>query len=236
MTDAPTITTAAMKPAPHPAKFSAPIMDVIADILANHLPHGSTILDPFGGVGGIHDLSENYDTFAVEIEKEWADQAKERGATWCGDFLEFTPDAYWPRVFDAIVTSPAYGNRMADNHTPGPNDTSSRITYRHKLGRPLTTGNAGGYQWGDKYRMFHRAAWRKAVDLLAPDGLFVLNVSDHIRGGEVVPVSDWHRDRLIALGLTVIEDHRVETQRMGFGKNREARVDHERVIVLRKST
>ena len=55
---------------------------------------------------------------------------------------------HYPDVtFDAICTSPTYGNRMADHHEA--RDGSPRDTYRHVLGRPLTPGNSGALHWGD---------------------------------------------------------------------------------------
>lgn len=215
---------------PHPAKFSDSIMEKIGAVLEDELDYGATILDPFAGVGGVHDFSDRWMTVAVEIEPEWAAQSAERGTTWCGDFFEFE----WETSFDAVVTSCTYGNRMADNHQPSPDDTSTRITYRHKLGRQLTANNSGGMQWGGKYRRFHETAWARVHGLLVPGGLFVLNVSDHIRDHEKVPVTAWHRATCKKAGFEVVEDHVVATRRMGFGANGAARVDGEHVIVMRK--
>lgn len=235
------------KPAhtPHPAKFSDPIMVEIERVLEERVEHGAAILDPFAGVGTIHDLSDRWDTYAVEIEPEWAMQAAERGTTWCGNFFDLpTADvAGVYRYFDAVVTSPAYGNRMADNHQPGPEDTSTRITYRHKLGRPLTPGNSGGMQWsakpGNEYRMFHRRAWRQVAQMLVPGGVFVLNVKDHVRKGEPQGVPEWHRRIVEARGFECVETVKVPTRGMGFGANQydgKSKIDHEIVYVFERTT
>ena len=50
-------------------------------------------------------------------------------------------------------------------------------------------------QWGDAYRSFHVKAWREAWRVLRPGGRFVLNIKDHIRNGERMPVTDWHEAR-----------------------------------------
>ena len=50
-------------------------------------------------------------------------------------------------TFDMVVTSPTYGNRMADHHNA--KDGRRRITYTHNLGRTLTPGNSGAMQWGE---------------------------------------------------------------------------------------
>lgn len=85
---------------------------------------------------------------------------------------------------------------------------------------------------GEALRDFHRAAWAEAVRVLKPDGHVVLNVSDHIRAGKVMPVTDFHLDVFTALGFELTFRIKVPTDRMGFGANRELRVDHETVAVL----
>lgn len=244
----------------HPAKFSPQILEVFRDLISREVtksvrtPMPLVVLDPFGGVGGIHDIKiEGMQTDAIEIEPEWAKVSESRGFTWCGDFFQFDPRfhrfhhtkeveagyfgkqvAFPPLKFDIIATSPTYGNRMADSHTPSPEDLSTRITYRHKLGRRLTENNSGGMQWGQVYRAFHVLAWNKVVELLSPDGLFILNVSDHIRKGERQPVVAWHRAVVRWHGMQLVQDIVVPTRRMRMGENHAARVEGEHVLVFRK--
>jgi tRNA G10 N-methylase Trm11 len=201
-------------------------MPVIADMLAAHGHEGMWVLDPFAGVGGVHALHPRFETVGVEIEPEWA-SAHER--TIVGNALDLPFAAH---TFDAVVTSPTYGNRMADHHEA--RDGSKRITYRHRLGRPLSADNTGQLQWGDKYREFHVRAWSEVARVLRSGGLFVLNVSDHVRKGSVVPVIDWHVSAIEALGMTLLEHRTVPTPRMRFGANGAARVDHESVVVFRR--
>lgn len=170
------------------------------------------------------------------------------------------PDA----TFDAIATSPTYGNRMADSHNAQERckacagtgeDTArstdeapafcrkcngagrreyKRITYKHQLGRDPHPDNSGTLQWGPKYRAFHERAWAEAHRVLKPRGLFILNVSDHVRSKAIQPVCDWHIETLEAMGYTVARLSNPETKRMKFGANRDARVDAEMVAALRK--
>lgn len=227
-------TTKTTKP-DHPAKFSREVLDVIESMLHAYLPLGGTVLDPFGGVGGIHKLNGPWETYAVEIEPEWAAQSAELGHTWCGDFFEFQPWALdgWPTEFDAVVTSPTYGNRMADHHDA--RDGSKRITYKHKLGRDLTDNNSGAMQWGAEYKAFHMFAWRRVYRaMLTPGGLFVLNVKDHVRNKRIVPVVDWHRERAERTGFVLLQDEYVETPGMRFGANHTLRVDGEHVMLFRR--
>lgn len=206
--------------AKHPAKFSAPILDVLDRLV----PDG-VILDPFAGTGRIHQLQrDGRHTVGVEIEPEWAGMHPH---TIVGDALHLPFADGW---VDGICTSPTYANRMADHHDA--KNGSKRMTYRHVLGRPLHPHNSGQLQWGEKYRDFHRAAWAEAVRVLKPDGHVILNVSDHIRRGKVVPVTDFHLETFAELGFKVANRTEVPTDRMGFGANRELRVDHEVVAVL----
>ena len=207
----------------HPAKFSDPILDVLRPIVAG-LP--GPILDPFAGTGRIHELGRD-DTIGVEIEAEWA-ELHER--TEVGDATDLRFD---DGEIGSIVTSPTYGNRMADTYA---GDGTRRHTYRIALGRPLTEGSSAGLQWGEKYRELHRAAWLEARRVLRPGGNLVLNMSDHIRKGEVVPVTAWHVETLLDLGFDVIPGGwiPVETRRQRHGANADLRVDVEHVIVFEK--
>lgn len=231
--------------APHPAKFSGPILAATSPLIddeAQRLGRRVRVIDPFAGVGGVHVLgresekgqrslfepTHDIETVGVEIEPEWAYQ---HPRTIIGDA---TALPFADATFDIVVTSPTYGNRMADHHNA--RDGSKRITYRHTLGRPLTQGNSGAMQWGEDYRGLHVRAWKEARRVLTPDGLIVLNVSNHIRKGEEIPVAEWHRDALLAMGFTLEADIEVCTPRMGFGANGSKRVGCEHVIVARVAT
>lgn len=203
----------------HPAKFSAPILGVLRELV----PPGAKVLDPFAGVGLVHSL-DHAETWGVEIEPEWATV---HPRTIVGDALSLPfPDA----SFDVVVTSPTYGNRMADHHNA--KDGSRRITYRHTLGRPLHPNNSGQLQWGAKYREFHERAWAEVRRVLRPGGRFLLNVSNHIRKGEEQPVAEWHRDTLRAMGFWFVWAVPIETPRMRFGENHQARITHEHVLSM----
>tara|TARA_R110000803_G_scaffold130778_6_gene198059 strand:+ start:1296 stop:2030 length:735 start_codon:yes stop_codon:yes gene_type:complete len=217
-----------------PAKYTPVLLERIAELVDIHGQGGDTVLDPMAGVGGIHALREltrlsGLWTQGIELEQEWADC---HFATEQGSVLELPfPDMF----FDWVIVSPPYGNRMADNHMPGPDDKSNRITYRHRLGRALTAGSAGGMQWGDGYREFHRSAWAEAVRVLKPGGHFVLNCKDHIRKGVVQPVTQFHVDTLSEdLGMRIIQSDRVPVSGNGFGQNGKARIPYENIVLLRK--
>lgn len=214
----------------HPAKFSDVLIPKIAGILkVNHI---RTVFDPMAGTGKLVQVKTFCPDLAVfcnELEPEWCEF--DNGAFWMvrdARDLGFLPDG----LFGAICTSPTYGNRLADHHNA--KDGSRRITYRHRLGRDLHTANTGQLQWGQVYREIHHAIWKESIRLLCDDGIFILNISDHIRGGEIVPVSDFHHRTLVSLGLNLIQWDRVETPRMGFGANAKVRVDYESIYTFKK--
>lgn len=213
----------------HPAKFSAPILGEVRRLLGKYVPAGATLLDPFAGVGGIHQLNPEYTTVGVELEPEWAKQSPH---TIVGNALELD-QLFANDFFDAVVTSPCYGNRMADHHNA--RDTSKRYTYRHMLGRMPTEGSSAVMQWGPAYKRFHNLAWLQVWDVLKPGGIFILNSSDHVRGGQMQQVSLWHKRACTAIGFELLEWTSVRTQRMRNGANARLRVDHEDVLAFRKT-
>ncbi len=208
---------------PHPAGYTAALLPV----MARYLSGCWRVLDPFGGVGGVFRLSAwlpGAQFEAVEIEPEWA--AADARITQ-GSALALP----WPvGYFDAVATSPTYGNRMADHHEA--RDDSKRHTYRHALGRPLSTDNAGALQWGEGYRRFHRQAWAEARRVLRPGGLFVLNCKDHFRRGELQPVTAWHIAELERQGFALVDRVQVATPGQRHGAHGGLRVNYETVAVL----
>ena len=202
----------------HPAKFTAAILDVLRPLV----PPGAIVLDPFAGTGRVHRIAAR--AVGVEIEPEWAGMQRR---TVVADALALP---FGAGTFDVICTSPTYGNRLADHHEA--QDGSVRRSYRHTLGRPLHPHNAGAMQWGEEYRCFHLAAWCEAVRVLRAGGVFLLNVSDHVRRGVVQPVTAWHLDTLAALGLVLVDRVEVLTPRLRYGANASVRVAFETVAAL----
>lgn len=217
---------------PHPAKFSKPIIPHLREIVlaeAERLGCCALVLDPFAGVGGVHVLTEptKVATFGAELEPEWADQ---HPRTFVGDATALD---WKDSCFHAIVTSPCYGNRMADSFQA--TDESKRHTYHHYLGRRPTDGSAAVMVWGRKYREFHELAWAEALRVLRPGGLMVVNISNHIRDDEEQPVVEWHAQTLMAMGCLLVEARRVSTHRNTHGANRR-RVDGEMILVFRSQS
>jgi hypothetical protein len=223
----------------HPAKFSAPILTRIVRTLERIVEGSATrpilVVDPFAGVGGIHRIVvAGVSILAIEIEEEWAEESAKLGPTFCMDFFVWAREIEAGSV-DVVCTSPTYGNRMADHHVPGPEDTSKRNTYTHVLERALTPGNSGVLQWGTEYQAFHRKALRTIWGILKPGGWLILNVSDHIRKRQKMPVVAWYKTTARAIGFELVSDELIPTKRNREGQNYEARVDGEHLLVFRKA-
>jgi hypothetical protein len=79
-----------------------------------------------------------------------------------------------------------------------------------------------------------RPVWAEAIRVLRAGGWFVLNISDHIRGGQQQRVSDWHRNCLEGLGLVLVDEIPIPTPRLRYGANHNARVEAESVMAFQK--
>lgn len=242
----------------HPAVYSDAVLDVMRELLDEYMvaghrfPETMEVLDPFAGTGKIHQLP--YRTKGVELEPEWANM---HPFTLVGDATQLPRD--WTNRFAAVVTSPCYGNRMADHHeahdacsecdgaghlTTWPHTTcnkckgsglSPRRSYRHDLGRMPSEGSSAVLHFGAAYKDLHAKAWREVHRVLRHGGIFLLNVKDFIRDGEIVRVCDWHRRACGKLGFERLETVTVPTPGMRHGQNHEARVPAERVYVFRRA-
>lgn len=243
----------------HPAKFNAEIKEEMFDILLDEmdaLGHAPLVLDPFAGVGGIHDIWPV--SVGVELEREWAQQSEK--ATIQGNALTLP---FASETISVVATSPCYGNRMADHHNAkekcrpckGTGHAVAdgnkqwvicpkcegkgrreydRLTYRHKLGRMPSEGSSAVMQWGPAYRSFHEEAWWEVHRVLEGNGLFLLNIGDHIRKHKRVQVSKWHHRTIIAMGFECERRIKVKVPKMKKGANRDARVPYEYVLAFRK--
>lgn len=207
----------------HPARYTQALFPTMARMLRGC----QRILDPFAGTGGVfalhHWLPVGVEIDAVEIEPEWAAMDSR---TTLGSALALP----WPdNHFDAICTSPAYGNRMADKLIRDPRETQ---TYASDLGRVLHPDNGASLQWSLKYRDFHHQAWVETRRVLRPGGVFVLNIKDHIRKGKRQHVTNWHIATLASLGFEIVEHEHVPCPGMRRGQNGNERIEYESVVKL----
>lgn len=227
-----------LSPPISPAPFSANILRFISN--SGLLPHTGVILDPFAGIGKVHQLATaSLQIVGVEIEPEWA---AAHPNTICGNALALP---FEDESFDGAVTSPVYGNRMSDSHNA--KDASVRRSYTHDLRRTtddperqLHPDNAGTlYAWNKDYWRFHVHAWAELRRVLKPGAPFLLNVSDFIRttqshGQKRIPVARTHARTCIELGFKLEKAFPIETPRLRYGQNHEARALHEYVLYFKR--
>lgn len=228
----------------HPAKFTESIVKVLKTILHHEWARSDgriEVLDPMAGVGTVHSLAlpKAIKTVGVEIEPEWAACHPD---TICGDATALPPD--WTDRFAVTLTSMDYGNRMADAHDnqdrypeghKKAGELTKRIGYKFSLGRPLSEGSIVK-PWGDAYRVLHSQVIKEMIRVTQPYGLVVLNLSNFIKDKAEIDVIGWAEEWLKGLGLVCERRIPVATPRMGFGQNRDARVDHEMVLCYRKES
>lgn len=209
----------------HPAKYTDSLLPVFAEMAQGC----KSILDPMAGTGKIFKL-RNYgitaDIKAIELEPEFAAWHPE---TQIGNALALP---FADESIECVIVSPTYANRMADSHTA--KDSSHRNTYTHAIGRKLHPDNSGQLQWGNAYRDFHCKAWREVYRVLQPNGIFILNIKDHIRKSRVIRVTLWHCLALGAIGFREIESRKIDCPGNRFGKNGEKRINYESVIKFAK--
>lgn len=193
---------------PHPATFSKVVLERIYELLGLYSHPGAVVLDPFAGVGLVHELRPMYETLGIEIEPDWA---KAHTFTFCDDARRID-EMFRVSRFDAIVTSPCYGNRLADNYNAS--DPHARRSYRIDLGHELAEGNAGGMHFArdGRYELLHDDVWRACERVLAPGGVFILSIKDFVRDGHVMALTGWHVGVLASLGLVAIDLRTVPTK------------------------
>lgn len=218
----------------HPAKFSDTFLPIFSKLLAEC----NVVLDPMAGTGKLA-LIKNYGfkgkIVCNEIEPEWMDTSEMPVDEWhVGDASKMI----WAEndSFDGICTSPTYGNRMADHFKSGVNTPKKwkYITYTHFLGRELNQANTGKMHWGEEYKQKHIEIYTECFRVLKKNGIMIINVSDHIRKGVQIPVSEWHKDVIIEIGFKLKEDILVPTKRMRYGKNHQIRVNGEHILIFTK--
>lgn len=235
----------------HPAKFSEPILDVLDRLVAKEAKRrrlvgagGMTVVDPFAGVGRIHRLARApkgrahgfvIRTLGLEIEAPWAACHRDTLCVDAIDWLLWVAAGGAPLV-QMYCTSPTYGNRYSDHHDA--QDGSVRHSYTHYLGRQPTKGSSAVMPWGPDYWEFTSLAYRLMLAAAEPGAPFVLNVSDFVKGKELVAAAAWHLGAAIGAGWSVdrtTRTRRVPTSRHRHGENYEARAPFEVVYSFRKA-
>lgn len=196
----------------HPAKFSEGIVETMAQMLFDR---AGCVFDPFAGTGRLRELEAlgPWCVHTVEYEPEWAMWDP---LTWLGDARNLP---FEDERFPVIATSPTYGNGLGQRrHHPNLAGKGKRYAYPDHLRRDMTPGNTGAVRWGKEYRQLHLLAWEEQVRILAPKGRLLLNFRDSLKKDILQPISGWHMETLVGLGLTFVGAAAVATSGMRAGK------------------
>jgi SAM-dependent methyltransferase len=187
------------------SKLPAVYLDSLFPLFYKLLNHCDTVLDCMAGTGKIALVKEyGYEgkVFANDIEQEWADSNYPVDYWSQGDAAHM--NLFKGGAFDAIITEPTRGNRLADRFIK---NSRNRTTYTQSMGRPLTPGNTGDMMWGSNYRMKHAEIYLECKRVLKPGGLMVVNIANYPRRGVVVDVVNWTKNCLVAQGLKLEEEY-----------------------------
>lgn len=245
----------------HPAKFSKPILAAIRKVLvpeAQAVGH-LKVLDVFAGQGGVHELAEQcVSTLGVELQPEWAAAHPD---TIVGDATALP--AEWRDRFDALVTSPCYGNRMADHHdardtcktcagtgtvpldvADGEVQTTCKVCHGAGLSRRNTYAHAlreSGHDLvpGSAAGMPWGPRYRAFHEAAWREAFRVLRpgglavINAKNHGDPLNRVVEFHLNIWLMLGCTIERAIPVPLRGNQQGANRDVREDHEMVLVLR---
>ena len=225
--------------AAHPAQYSEELLLPMIELLSGpaYLLPERAIYDPMAGRGDrLARLGEllGLRVSGSELEPEWI----------AHPFIAVRDCRDYFGEHDIIVTSPAYGNRLADQYLGTPEERLKRAadgkiprrrSYAILLGRKLSEGNGAGIQWGAEYRDLHTRIMCHVVhNNLRPGGYFLLNIGSHFRGGKYQPVSEWFLELMLSTGLTLSESRYIETRGYRDGANRNDRVGGEHLYLFTK--
>jgi hypothetical protein len=211
----------------HPAVFTDSIVTALERLIPAHVPADHIVHDPFAGEGvklGALCDKLGYKFRGTDLEN-WRGKDKR---VWVGDS---TFAIHYPHDPFAVVTSPTYNNGVNDHFDP--QDESKRLTYRVRAGHELHPNNTGRWS-GRGSKKGEAEYWRITRECVKhwPD-VALVNVKDSIRStwdGGVYPLVRLWTELLEEHGYGVSsEDVAVPSNR--FGKNGNARLDHEVILI-----
>jgi hypothetical protein len=224
-------------PSGHPARFN----DKLIPVFSKFLPLTGKLIDSFAGTAEklAMLLEDNHflgEIHANELQPYWASFTPEPIISVVGDACNLP---YPEEFFNCALTSPCYGNRMADSHTPQEDSPRNTYTHRHMAhchGEKLDPRNSGAMQWGPEYRKLHLHAWVELWRVLKRGAPFILNIKDHIRAGKRVHVTHWHIETIQRIGFRFDGSRKVFLSGNRQGENAEKRINYEKVIRFVKTS
>ena len=217
---------------PHHTRYNKKVIDAIIP----RIGESKRILDPMAGTIERLSILENpingwHQVWGVELEPEWVEDYKgfnPRLKQGDARDMHFFKDAF----FDVVIVSPSYGNRDSDR-TGEWWDNPDRKTYAGALGRNVSEGSLCVPFEDERYKIGHAVAWAESTRVLKVGGLFVLNIKNHIKAGQIVRCSQWHREMLRdGLGYNEIDDTSIPTKGRLSGENYDVRAENVEKIYL----
>lgn len=184
----------------HPAPYSEGLFPIFADLISSVAVERQQVklLDPMCGEGSILDIKQHLPGVAFQVHA--SDLYRWTYAREGVHVADATSLPHPDSIFDVIVTSPPYGNRMADALS---SDGDNRVTYADRRGAEAQPNDVSGMQWGQQYRLTMSTIWAETVRVAKPGALIVVNCKDHIRQARIQPVTEWHLLALTRLGCTI---------------------------------
>lgn len=217
----------------HPARYSEALIGPMVALLRPYLLGHPDLYDPMAGDGeGLRVIAGALDCghFGSEIEPEFIKNPM-IVARDCRAFAD---------PVEIAVTSPAYGNRMADQYLGTPEERRlrdeegvmpRRRSYAIALGRPCSDGSGAALQWGEAYRSLHGDIYRHVIHVNRPR-IFLVNITSHFRAKQYQPVAEWTLGTILSLGMVLVDFDFVETLGFRDGQNREDRVGGENLYLF----
>ena len=220
------------RPRPHHTRYHPQAIEAIE----TRIGESKMILDPMAGtMERLRELEARdrgwHQVWGIEYEQEWVD-GYPHPRLQQGDARKLP---FPKNHFDVIVVSPSYGNRDSDR-TGDWWDNADRKTYAAALGRNVSKDSLCVPFDTEAYKRGHTLAWAESVRVLKSNGLFVIVVKNFIRQGQIIRVSQWHRDVLRdVLHLQEIDDTSIATPGRLSGENYKVRAEAvEKVYVYLK--
>lgn len=207
----------------NPAQFTPAIIEALGPTLSSVVPSGASVHDPFAGAG--HRLGSLCDSLGIPFSGTDLEAWDRDPRVKLGDS---TSSATYPQGPHVVVTSPSYNNGCNDHFVP---DGSKRFTYRAALGRELHTNNTGRYS-GRGSKKAEKAYWDLTHRVVGNwPATVVVNLKNSIRSGEVYDLVGKWRELLGLHTYSILEEHTVPVRGIGMGANRDARINHEVILV-----
>lgn len=213
----------------NPARYSESVINALRDLIQRYSEPSDIVFDPFAGegrrLGALCD--ELGRVYAGSDLVKWANQDPRV------EVADSTLPGTYPEHAFIVVTSPTYSNGMNDGFIP--RDTSRRMTYTVAAGERLAETNTGRWS-GRAGKTGERRYWEIHRDCVKHwPTTAIVNVKDSIRAKRVYPCVQMWCHLLGEQGYDIIERVECPVPSNRFGQNHEARLDHEAILIARRS-